>query len=78
VAVACCTEVVHAFPQLLQLLVSVAVSTQVEPHSVGVAAGQPETQEYDCPEPAHSGVEPLHATPHAPQLLVVSTGVSQP
>ena len=56
----------------------VRVSAGGEPHSVGVAAGQPETHEYEAPEPAQCGVEPLHVTPHPPQLLVVSTGVSQP
>jgi hypothetical protein len=45
VAVACCTCVVHALPHVLQLFVSFVVSTHVEPHSVGVLAGQPEAHE---------------------------------
>jgi hypothetical protein len=43
VGVACETVVVHVLPHVLQLFGSVAVSTHVEPHSVGVLAGQPET-----------------------------------
>jgi hypothetical protein len=46
-----------------------AVSTQVPPQSVGVAAGQPETHV----DPAHTGVPPLHAkdAPQPPQLLLL-------
>jgi hypothetical protein len=69
---------VHALPHVLQFFGSVVVSTHVEPHSVGVFAVQPEAHEYELPEPAQSGVAPLHVTPHIPQLLVVSMGVSHP
>jgi hypothetical protein len=78
VGVACETVVVHALPHAPQLFLSVVVSTHVEPHGVGEVAGQPDTHEYEPPDPAHFGVLPLHALPHAPQLFCVPTGVSQP
>ena len=59
------TVVAHAFPHALQLLISVAVSTQLLLQRVGIAAGQLATQF----EPEHTGVPPLQACPQVPQLL---------
>jgi len=78
VAVACCTCVVHTVAHVPQWFASFAVSVHVAPQSVGVLAGHPDTHEYEAPDPAQSGVPAVQVTPHAPQLLVVSIGVSQP
>jgi hypothetical protein len=43
VAWPCAAVVVQTWPQVWQLLALTSVSTQVPPHSVGVADGQPET-----------------------------------
>jgi hypothetical protein len=67
--VACETVVVHALLHEPQLLLSVVVSTHVEPHAVGVGAMHPDTHEYEPPDPAHFGVLAVHAAPHAPQLF---------
>jgi len=64
------TVAVHAVPQVLQLSTSVVVSTQLVPQSVGTTDGQPDTQEYVPPDPAQTGVAPLQALPHAPQLAL--------
>jgi hypothetical protein len=69
-ASALATFVVHVWPQVLQLAPSLVVSTQLPLQSVGAAAGQPETHEYDPPAPAQTGV-PAPASqlaPHLPQL----------
>jgi hypothetical protein len=60
-------------PQLPQLFASVEVLVQVPPHSVGVPDEHPDTQEYELPEPEHTGVaaSAVHATPQAPQLVAV-------
>ena len=78
VGVACGTVVVHALLHEPQLFLSVVVSTHVEPHAVGEGGMQPDAHEYEPPDAAHFGVLPVHAAPHAPQLLCVSTIVSQP
>jgi hypothetical protein len=78
VGVACGTVVVHALLHEPQLFLSVVVSTHVEPHGVGEGGMQPVAHAYEPADPAHFGVLPVHATPHAPQLLAVSTCVSQP
>jgi hypothetical protein len=78
--VACATCVVQIVPHDPQLLRSLVVSVHVVPvvpHAV-MPAGHPETHEYVLPEPEQSGVPPLHAIPHAPQLLTVLTCVSHP
>jgi hypothetical protein len=51
------TPVVHAVPHALQSLTLLVRLTHVEPHSVGVAVGHPETHV----PPEHTGVPPLHA-----------------
>ncbi len=68
-AVALAMPVEHAFVQEPQSFALFAVSTQVPPQSVGVAAGQPETHA----DPAHTGVPPLHANdaPQPPQSLLL-------
>jgi hypothetical protein len=78
VGVACSTWVVHAVLQFPQWFLSLVVSTQVMPQRVGAVPGQPELQEKLPPDPAQSGVCPLHVTPHPPQLLVVLIAVSHP
>jgi len=47
------------------------VSTQLPLQLVDAAGGHPETHEYAPPEPAHTDVAPLHATPQLPQLAAV-------
>ncbi len=64
--VAFATPVVQVVPHVLQSLVLLVTSTHVAPHRVGVAAGQPETHV----PPWHTGVPPLHAWPHDPQLAL--------
>jgi len=67
------TLLAHAIPQPPQLSGSLVMSTQVPEHSVGAAAGQPETQEYDPFDPAHTAMppSPVHAFPQLPQLAAV-------
>jgi hypothetical protein len=77
VAVAFAIDVVHAWLHIPQLFRSLVVSAHVDPHSIAPAS-HPETHAYTFPEPAQSGVPEPHTTPHAPQLLAVSIGVSQP
>jgi hypothetical protein len=60
------TLVEQAFPHVLQLLTLLVVSTHVLPQSVGVDPGQPETQV----DPEQTGVPPLHAWVHMPQLFL--------
>jgi len=65
------TLVVHAWPHVLQLLESLVGSTQLPLQFIDAAAGHPETHEYAPPEPAHTGVDPVHAAPQLPQLVAV-------
>ena len=65
-AVALATPVVHTLPQVLQSLGLLVRSTQVEPQRVGVAEGQPDTHA----EAEQTGVPPVHACPHDPQLAL--------
>ena len=69
---------VHAVVQLPQWLLSDVTSAQDPEHSVGVAAGQPETQADPAPDGPHTGVAPVHVTPHPPQLVAEVRSVSQP
>jgi hypothetical protein len=77
--VACGSWVVHALPHVLQFIALLVVSTHVpEPaHSVSVPM-HPDVHEYPPSEPEQYGVGVPHVTPHPPQLLAVSMGVSQP
>ena len=68
----------HAMPHDPQLVRLVVVLTHVVPHSVGVAAGQPETHEYVLPLPEHTGVPPMHAVVQLPQVPTFEMSVSQP
>lgn len=68
----------HALPHVLQLPGSDVVSTQLVPQRVGAFAGQFEEHEYAFPDPLQCGVPLPHITPHAPQLVAVLMGVSQP
>jgi hypothetical protein len=78
VAAALATLVEQALPQLLQLLTSLVVSTQLPLHVVGAADGQPETHEYAVPDPTHTGALPVHALPHFPQLAAVVSCTQAP
>jgi hypothetical protein len=72
VGFALATLVEQTLPHVLQLLMSLVVSTHVPPQSVGVDVGQPEMHVLVPPSPApQTGVDPLQATPHAPQLDVL-------
>jgi hypothetical protein len=68
----------HWVVQLPQWLLSVLVSTQLDPHSVGVVAEHPDVQEYMLPLPEQCGVPPWHVTAQPPQLLAVLICVSHP
>ncbi len=65
------TLVVQASPHPLQLFASLVGSTQLPLQSVGAADGHPDKHEYMPPEPAHTGVLPLHALPQLAQLMAV-------
>jgi hypothetical protein len=68
------------WPQLPQLFVSLLVLVHVPRHSAGRLGGQPETHEYEPPDPAQTGV-PLsaaHAAPQAPQLVDVVNWMQAP
>jgi hypothetical protein len=72
VGFALATLVEQTLPQVLQLLMSLVVSTHVPPQSVGVDDGQPEMHVLEPASPApQTGVCPEQASPHAPQLDVV-------
>jgi len=77
-ACACVTIVVHAFPHTPQLLALLVVSTHVEPQSVGVPAGHPETHPYVPPVAEHTGVPPVHAVLQPPHVAACERSVSQP
>jgi hypothetical protein len=64
----------HPSPHPLQSLALLVVSTQVPLHSVGVVAGQPDTQ---VPA-AHTGSFAGHALVHEPQVAGFVMSVSQP
>jgi hypothetical protein len=68
---ACATAVVHALPHVWQLFAVLVVSTQEPLHSVGAEVGHVETQEWVPCELAHTGVAPVHARPHPPQLAAL-------
>lgn len=74
------TPVEQACPQVLQLALSLVVSTQLPLQSEGAAAGQPETHAYEPPAPAHTGApaSALQATPHVPQLSEVEYWTQAP
>lgn len=74
------TFVAHPCAQVLQLAPSLVVSTQLPLQSVGAAAGQPETQEYEPPAPAQTGAPAsgLQATPQLPQLSEVEYWTQAP
>jgi hypothetical protein len=65
-ACALATLVEQAFEHEPQSLTSVVSLTHVLPQSVGVAAGQPDTQV----EPLQTGVPPVQASPQVLQLLL--------
>jgi hypothetical protein len=71
VAVALATAVEHAWPHVLQLLMSLVGSTQLPLQSKGAAVGQPDAHEYEAVAPTHTGALPLQALPQVPQLLEV-------
>ena len=77
-ACALATPVEHTFPHDPQSAGSLVVSTQVPAHSVGADAKQPDTHEYVPPELEHTGVPPVQALPHAPQLAAVVRGTHAP
>jgi hypothetical protein len=64
------TVVVHALPHVLQLFVSLAVSTHEPLQTVSVADGQLARHEYVPPELAHTSFA-AHAFAQPPQLDVV-------
>jgi hypothetical protein len=65
-AVAFATLVVQVVPQVPQSSALLVRLTHVEPQSVGVPVGHPDTQ-----LPAeHTGVPPVHAWPHEPQFAL--------
>jgi hypothetical protein len=77
--VACGSWVVHALPHVLQFILSLVVSTHVPEAAHSVSAPmQPDVHEYPPSAPAQYGVDVPHVNPHPPQLLGLSTGVSQP
>jgi hypothetical protein len=69
-ACALATLVLHAVPHVLQLFVSLVVSTHEPLHSMGVAGGQFERHENVLPELAHTSFA-AHAFAHPPQLAAV-------
>jgi hypothetical protein len=68
----------HCVAHVPQWLLSVLVSTQLDPQRVGVGDEHPAVQEYMLPLPEQSGVPDPQVTPHMPQLLVVLIRVSHP
>jgi len=71
------TLVEQALPQMLQLLGSLVVSTQLRPHSVGEPDGQLDEQAYVPLAAAQTGVLPLHMLLQVPQLDALA-GSTQP
>lgn len=72
------TLVVHACPHDAQLFASLVGSTQLPLQSMGAALGQPVTQAYVPPAPAHTLALPVHATPQLPQLAEVVSSTHAP
>lgn len=77
-ACAWATVVVHALPHPSQSVALLAVLTHVVPHAVGVSAGQAVAHAYVPPELPHTGVVPVHAVLHPPQVAACERSVSQP
>jgi hypothetical protein len=77
-AVPWATLVEHLWPHVPQLFASPAVSTHVPPQTAGAAVGHPDAQPYESPEPAHTGVLPLHALPQLPQLVPLVSWMQAP
>jgi hypothetical protein len=69
---------VHVVVQVPQWLLSDVRSAHEPEQSVGVALGQPDVQANPVPDGPQTGVDPLHVTPHAPQLAAEDRSVSQP
>jgi hypothetical protein len=65
----------HTRPHIPQLLTLVVTSTHVPPQRMAGAL-QPEVQRRMSA--SQMGVAPVHAIPHAPQFMAVSSGASQP
>ncbi len=72
------TPVEQTFPHEPQSAGLLVVSTHVPEHSVGAADRQPDTHEYVPPEFEQTGVAPVQALLHAPQLVAVVRGTHAP
>jgi hypothetical protein len=65
------TLVVQALPHIAQSFAVLVVSTHVPEHTVVALEGHVAAHAYVPPEPAQSGVLPVHLLPHAPQLAAL-------